>query len=193
MCVGYCEEERSMGGRMWQCTGSAGHRTVWSGLPLDPALKSRAVTAILPLQTVFPLPAILCWNEVEVNLRLTVNRPVCPDVSSSSGTRDQFFFLLEIPFSQLRLCYVVAPSLTRGRVVIYCTIASGHCQSSHSWVEVPQNSRPYFTVSSKTPPTWRARFPYLYPPGTGWPSYTPGSWVLSLSPPMPHRASVEVF
>jgi hypothetical protein len=22
--------------------------------------------------------------------------------------------------------------------------------------------------------TWRARFPYLYPPGTGWPSYTPG-------------------
>jgi hypothetical protein len=23
----------------------------------------------------------------------------------------------------------------------------------------------------------RARFPYLYPPGTGWPSYTPGHWV----------------
>jgi hypothetical protein len=35
--------------------------------------------------------------------------------------------------------------------VIYCTIASGPCQSSHSWVEVPQNSRPYFTVSFETP------------------------------------------
>jgi hypothetical protein len=30
-----------------------------------------------------------------------------------------------------------------------------------------------FTVPSETPPTWRARSPYLYPPGTGWPSYTP--------------------
>jgi hypothetical protein len=35
---------------------------------------------------------------------------------SSSGTRDQFFFLLEIFFRQLRVCYFVAPSLTRGRV-----------------------------------------------------------------------------
>jgi hypothetical protein len=58
--------------------------------------------------------------------------------------------------------------------VIYCTIASGPCQSSHPRGEVPQNSRPYFTVSFETPPTWRARSPYLYPPGTGWPSYTPG-------------------
>jgi hypothetical protein len=31
-------------------------------------------------------------------------------------TRDQFFFLLEIFFRQLRACYFVAPSLTRGRV-----------------------------------------------------------------------------
>jgi hypothetical protein len=32
------------------------------------------------------------------------------------GTRDQFYFLLEIHFRQLRVCYFVAPSLTRGRV-----------------------------------------------------------------------------
>jgi hypothetical protein len=31
-------------------------------------------------------------------------------------TSDQFFFLLEILFKQLRDCYFVAPSLTRGRV-----------------------------------------------------------------------------
>jgi hypothetical protein len=42
--------------------------------------------------------------EVEANLRPT------------SGTRDQFFFILEIFFRQLRVCYFVAPSLTRGRV-----------------------------------------------------------------------------
>jgi hypothetical protein len=26
-----------------------------------------------------------------------------------------------------------------------------------------QNSRPYFTVSSETPPTWRAKFPFISP------------------------------
>jgi hypothetical protein len=41
---------------------------------------------------------------------------VGPGVSRPSGTRDQFFFLLEISFRQLGLCYFVVPSLTRGRV-----------------------------------------------------------------------------
>jgi hypothetical protein len=57
--------------------------------------------------------------EVEVNLRPTVSRPVCLGVRCPSGTCDQFFFLLEISFRQLRVCYFVAPSLTRGRV---CTL-----------------------------------------------------------------------
>jgi hypothetical protein len=89
-------------------------------------------------------------TEVEVNLRPAVSRPVCPSVRRPSETRDQFFFLLEISFKQLRLCYFVTPSLTRGRVVIYLYNCS--------------------------------RSPYLYPPGTGWPSYTHGHWVLFLSP-----------
>jgi hypothetical protein len=63
----------------------------------------------------------LCYNsslevEVEVNLRPTVSRPVCLGFRRLSGTRNQFFFLLEISFRQLQLCYFVAPSLTRGRV-----------------------------------------------------------------------------
>jgi hypothetical protein len=60
---------------------------------------------------------------------------------------------------------------------VYPTIASGPCQSSHSLVQVPQNSLPYFAVSFETPPTWSARSPYLYTSGTGWPSYTPGHWI----------------
>jgi hypothetical protein len=55
-------------------------------------------------------------NKVKVILRPTVSRPVCPGVRHPSGTRDQFFFLLEIFLRQLRICYFVAPSLTRGRV-----------------------------------------------------------------------------
>jgi hypothetical protein len=58
--------------------------------------------------------------EVKVNLRPTVSLPVSLPVSLGvrhpSETRDQFFFLLEISFRQLRFCYFVAPSLTRGRV-----------------------------------------------------------------------------
>jgi hypothetical protein len=64
--------------------------------------------------------------EVEVNLRPTVSRPVSLGVRHQSETRDQFFFLLEISFRQLRVCYFVAPSLTRGRVcnLLYGTIAT---------------------------------------------------------------------
>jgi hypothetical protein len=54
--------------------------------------------------------------EVEVTLRPTVSLPVSLGVRRPSGTRDQFYFLLEIFFRQLRICNFVAPSLTRGRV-----------------------------------------------------------------------------
>jgi hypothetical protein len=45
----------------------------------------------------------------------------------------------------------------------------------------------------RLPPTWRARSPYLHPPGTGWPDYTPRHWVPFLSPPTTRRATVEIF
>jgi hypothetical protein len=54
--------------------------------------------------------------KVKVILRPTVSRPVHPGVRHPSGTRDKFFFLLEMFFRQLRVCYFLAPSLTRGRV-----------------------------------------------------------------------------
>jgi hypothetical protein len=38
--------------------------------------------------------------EVEVNLLSTVSRPVCLGVGRPSGTRNQFFFFLEIFFRQ---------------------------------------------------------------------------------------------
>jgi hypothetical protein len=54
-------------------------------------------------------------EELKLNLRPTVSRPVFLGVRHSSGTRGQFFFLLEISFRHLR-GYSVASSLTRGRV-----------------------------------------------------------------------------
>jgi hypothetical protein len=54
--------------------------------------------------------------EVEVTLRPTVSRPVSLGFRRPSGTGDQFYFLLEIFFRQLRVCNFVAPSLMRGRV-----------------------------------------------------------------------------
>jgi hypothetical protein len=48
------------------------------------------------------------WLSLRLPIRLGVRHP--------SGTRDQLFFLLEIFFRQLRVCYFVALSLTRGRV-----------------------------------------------------------------------------
>jgi hypothetical protein len=69
----------------------------------------------------------------------------------------------------LQSCIYWAPSTTRGRV---CNL-----ECNHSIVRVTQNPKPYYTVPFETLPTWRARFPYLYPPGTECPSYTPGHWV----------------
>jgi hypothetical protein len=60
-----------------------------------------------------PLPPSL---QFEVNLQSTDSRPVCLCVRRPSGTCEQFFFLLEISFRQLWVCYFVAPSLTRGLV-----------------------------------------------------------------------------
>jgi hypothetical protein len=108
-------------------------------------------------------------------------------VRHSSGTRHQFFFLFEIIFRQLRVCYFVAPSLARGRacnLLLLLDLANA----------VPRDSKPSFTVQIlETLPTWRARSPYLYSTGTGCPSYTPGHWVPFPSPLTTRRATVEVF
>jgi hypothetical protein len=51
----------------------------------------------------------------------------------------------------------------------------------------------FYCLRFETPQTWRTTSPYLYPPGTWWPSYTPRHWVPFSSPPMTRRAMVEVF
>jgi hypothetical protein len=68
------------------------------------------------------LPLLTECLKVKVILRPTVSRLVHIGVRHPSGTRDQFYFLLEIFFRQLRVCYFVALSLRRGRVcnLLFC-------------------------------------------------------------------------
>jgi hypothetical protein len=120
--------------------------------------------------------------------QFTTNQFVLAPRSSSPRPLTNIFF-------QLNTCgysLYVTSSLTKGYMSF--TITAGPCQRSHSWIQVPRDSWPYFTVSdSRLPPTWRARSPYLYPPDTGWPSYTPKHWAPSSSPPTTPRATVEIF
>jgi hypothetical protein len=90
----------------------------------------------------FRLDSACYWFEiftevkVEVTLRPTVSRPVRLGVRHSSGTRD-LFFLFEIFFRQLQVCYFIVPYLTTGRVcnlMLLLVFASA----------VPRDSRQYF-------------------------------------------------
>jgi hypothetical protein len=100
----------------------------------------------------------------------SVSQSVCLGIEYPYGNCDQKLFPIGMLLSEI--CGIVSIDdemmmMMRGRV---CNL-----QCNHSIVRVAQNPKQYFTVSSETPPTWRARFPYLYPPGTGWPSYTSGT------------------
>jgi hypothetical protein len=48
------------------------------------------------------------------------------------------------------------------------TIIAGPRQRSHSQIRVPRDSDIFYSLRFETPPTWKARSLYLYPPGTGW-------------------------
>jgi hypothetical protein len=48
----------------------------------------------------------------------------------------------------------------------------------------------FYCLRFQTSPTWRARSPYLYPPGRVWRSYTSRHWVPFSSPSTTRRATV---
>jgi hypothetical protein len=51
----------------------------------------------------------------------------------------------------------------------------------------------FHCLRTETPLTWKARSPFLYPPGLGWPSYATREWVAFSSPPTTHRSTVKLF
>jgi hypothetical protein len=107
------------------------------------------------------------WRHIskfEVTLRLTINQYILVS-STLVGLRPDITSCGYVAVWNFRSCFCGVPRV--------CNL-----QCNHSMVRVAQNPWSYFTVSSETPPTWRTRFLYLYPPETGWPSDTSGHWVM---------------
>jgi hypothetical protein len=137
---------------------------------------------------------VLRFFEVEVTLRPIVSWSVSLGVRLPSGTRDQFYFHLEIFFRQLRVCnFFVAPSLTRGRV---CNLLN-----NYFWA-LPEKS-----LLGRSPAELTAIFyshlrlpqpggpgPRIYiPQEEGGSVILPGTGFPFLSPLTTRRAAVEVF
>jgi hypothetical protein len=97
-------------------------------------------------------------------------------------------------FFQLNTCghshYVTFSPMRRGSVVYNCCWALP--AQSFSGPRTAGLTTTAYCLRFETPPTWRARSPYSYPPGIGWPGYTPRHWVLILSPPTTRSATAEV-
>jgi hypothetical protein len=73
---------------------------------------------------------------------------------------------------QLSLCNILSDE----RMGLSFTIIAGPRQGNNSRFRDPRHSWPDFTASdSRLPPNCGAMSLYLYPPGSGWPSYTPGT------------------
>jgi hypothetical protein len=136
---------------------------------------------------------MLSPKKIKVILRPAVSRPVRLCVRHPSVTPDQFLFLHEIVFRQLRVCYFVAPSLTRGRV---CNLLL---------LLVLSSTVPLWSESGGTqdhillPQFLRLRQPggpgprIYIPQEQGGPVILLGHWAPFPSPLMTRRATVEVF
>jgi hypothetical protein len=120
-------------------------------------------------------------------LRPTVSRPVLS--WSKAPTRAQYQIFNTV--SQQRVSWCGVHSLTRGQVcsvqmllvLVRAVVLGSESRGTHDNVLLSQ---------IRDFPNWRDRSPYLYPPGTGWPSFTPSQWVPFSLPRTTRRATVEV-
>jgi hypothetical protein len=92
-------------------------------------------------------------------------RPSVSQCVLVSGTPDQ----ISLTARQLRVCWRRVPWQENESVVYNCYWPSP--TQSFSDPNSAGLTTIFYWLRFKTLQTWRARSPYLYPPGTGWPSY----------------------
>jgi hypothetical protein len=134
----------------------------------------------------FPCKLKTVRIRVTLDWRFTVNQFVLATRPFRLTTGNFIFKLIICGYSPY-----VTSSLTRGWV---CGLQLMLVLASAVIIE-PESRGTYdhiFCLKFETPSTWRAWSPYLYPPGTGWPSCNPRHWVPFSSPPTT-RMAVEVF
>jgi hypothetical protein len=105
----------------------------------------------------------------------------CLGVGHRFGAHEQI--LIFILSDDCLILDVGRPLWQENGSVICGAIISG--TSGKGWIHI-------FTLLWDSP-TWRARSPYFYHPGTEWSSYNLGQCVVFSSPLKSHRAMVEVF
>jgi hypothetical protein len=132
-------------------------------------------------------PSILQSSELLYDWRFTANHFVLATSLLRPTTRIFIFQLNTCGYSPY-----VTFSLTRGwvcRLQLLLGLASEAILRSESH----GNHNHILLSQIHDSPNLKARSPYLYPAGTGWPSYIPRYWGPFSSPPTTRRATVEAF
>jgi hypothetical protein len=127
-------------------------------------------------------------SKSKVMLRPTVSRPICLVVKYPSGTYYQIFITA-------RQCGFVDVRRDLWREN-GSAVHNRRCSSPAQSFLGPSPTRLVTTfccLRFKTPPNWRTRSLYSYPPGRMWPGYTLRHWVPLSSPPTTHMATVGVL
>jgi hypothetical protein len=123
----------------------------------------------------------LCYARLSVGQSVSVS-------NTHLGPKITFLLLSDI-------CWFIdvgPPSLTRVRVCRLQFLLASPAQS-FSGPNPAGLMIIFYCLRFEPPPTWRSIFPYLYPPETEWPSYSPRHWILFSSPPSIRRAKVALF
>jgi hypothetical protein len=105
-----------------------------------------------------------------------------------SGAQDWSF----VTVRELRVYWCGAPSVMRGQVC-HLQLVLALTSAVFLGFKSCRTHDQFYCLRFVTPPIFRAKFPYLYPPETGWPSYVPRHWVPFWLPPRTSKAMVEIF